>query len=207
MTTAADPSDGRESGDDAPSRPQAAPGLRAALRAARIEEAERGRALADLHGVDLARLEILRDRLAPMAAELPADADLFDFAVAPSPRPRLFIDMIGFVEMAADRRRYRLIQDTRDGRLVLHEGEGLGGTVEAVTAYVARRLVEREKMLASAAAPQRAPAARAADTGAASIPGWGSRLARLVLEYLGVAALVVLLWVLGHALFQWATRP
>lgn len=169
--------------------------LRTALRRARIDEAERARAIGDIHAVEVARLEVLRDRLEPLVAALPADATLFDFAVVPSPRPRLFVDMIGFVEMAADRRRYRLVQDTRDGRFVLHEAEGLDAATAAVTAYVARRLIEREKMLAAAGGPLPGSLPRAP---------WLAEAGRIVLEYLGVAALVVLFWVLGHVLFQWA---
>lgn len=173
------------------------PDLRSALRVARIEGAERSQAIAAVQGADVARLELLKERLAPVLAQVPADVDLFDAVVVPGPQPRLFIDMIGFVEMAHDRRRYRLVQDTRDGRLILVETERLDVMADAVTAYIARRLVEREKTLASRHALEIVPAATAA------APGRVRRVARIGLEYLGLAALVVLLWVFGHVLYQW----
>ena len=76
------------------------PDLRAALRTARAEDAERSRAVSDVRGVELARLEVLQARLDPVLAQVPDDIDMFDAALMPVPRPRLFIDMIGFVEMA-----------------------------------------------------------------------------------------------------------
>ena len=74
---------------------------------------------------------------------------MFDAGLVPGDKPRLFIDMLAFVEMARDRRTYRFLQDTRYGRITLIENDHLGPLVEAVTNYVARRLVEREKALAS----------------------------------------------------------
>ena len=57
--------------------------------------------------------------------------------------------MIGFVEMARDARSYILQQDTRHGRIRVAESESLETMVDAVTDYVARRLLERDKALAS----------------------------------------------------------
>jgi hypothetical protein len=57
--------------------------------------------------------------------------------------------MISFEEMDRDRRSYRFLQDTRHGRMVLADTEALGVMTEAVTKYIARRLVEREQALAS----------------------------------------------------------
>ena len=63
-------------------------------------------------------------------------------------RPRLFIDQIGFVEMDRDRRTYRFLQDTRHGRVTLRESDSVDELVEAITSYIAHRLIEREKALA-----------------------------------------------------------
>ena len=123
--------------------------LSAAIARARLENAERATALADLRGAEIARLEILRDQLAPTLAQLPKHCDLFDVALSPGERPRLFIDSIGFVEMAHDRRAYRLLQDTRHGRRQVCQSERPEELVEAITAYIAHRLIEREKALAS----------------------------------------------------------
>jgi hypothetical protein len=122
--------------------------LAGALRRARVENAEHSAALADLRAAEIARLELLGDALAPVLAQTPPDCDIFDVAVSPGARPRLFIDQIGFVEMDRDRRTYRFLQDTRHGRITLRESADLEELVEAVTNYIAHRLIEREKALA-----------------------------------------------------------
>jgi CRP-like cAMP-binding protein len=50
--------------------------------------------------------------------------------------------------MGRDKRQYRFLQDTRYGRTVLAESYDVPEIVQAVTRYVARRLVERERALA-----------------------------------------------------------
>ena len=60
--------------------------------------------------------------------------------IAYGERPRLFIDMIGFVEMGHDRRSYRFLQDTRHGRVLIAETERIDRAVAAITNYIARRL-------------------------------------------------------------------
>jgi hypothetical protein len=138
--------------------------LSAALRRARIDNAERSSGVADLRGAEIARLEILREQLEPILAQVPRDCDLFDIAISPSERPRLFIDAIGFVEMGHDRRSYRFSQDTRHGLIEICVNDRAENLVEAITAYIAHRLVEREKALASdfASGAGAAQAARAA---------------------------------------------
>lgn len=128
---------------------QAVPSIRHAMRRVRIEDAERTDVVAELRGAEQARLEMLAEALEPIFAQLPDDVDLFDAGVVPGERPRLFIDMIGFVDMGADKRTYRFVQDTRHGRVVILETERQERMVEAVTDYVARRLLERERALAS----------------------------------------------------------
>lgn len=122
--------------------------LKFALRRARLDEAERSEVIAELRGAEIARLELLREEVAPIMAELPQGADFFDFGLTLGEHPRLFIDMIAFVEMGRDRRVYCFQQDTRHGRVLLAESERLDPLVEAITNYVARRVVEREKALA-----------------------------------------------------------
>jgi hypothetical protein len=123
--------------------------LRLAIGRARVEEAERSEVIADLREAELARLELLQERLRPLFADVPAGVDTFDMGLMPGERPRLFVDMIAFIEMGHDRRSYRFMQDTRDGRVLIVESQRIEALTEAVTNYVARRLVEREKALAS----------------------------------------------------------
>jgi len=123
--------------------------LKAALRRARVEGAEQNEAVAELREAEIARLEILEEAARPIVEQVPADVDLFDLGIAHGERPRLFIDMIGFVEMAHDRRVYRFVQDTRHGRATIAESERVDRMIAAITNYIARRLVERERALAS----------------------------------------------------------
>jgi hypothetical protein len=134
--------------------------LKLAVRQARVDDAERTRVIAELRGAEIARLEMLRDELQPVLAEVPKDVDLFDLALVPSEHPRLFIDMIAFVEMGRDKRTYHFWQDTRLGRVTLAESERLEPMVEAITDYIARRLIEREKALAGDTTLDRAAAAQ-----------------------------------------------
>jgi hypothetical protein len=59
--------------------------------------------------------------------------------------------------MGRDKRTYRFVQDTRYGRIVLSESLDVPATVEAVTDYVARRIVEREQAIAVPPPPILAP--------------------------------------------------
>jgi hypothetical protein len=54
--------------------------------------------------------------------------------------------------MGRDKRQYRFVQDTRYGRAVLAESYEVADIGRAVTRYVARRMVERERALADDAA-------------------------------------------------------
>ena len=123
--------------------------LASALRRARTESAERSDVLHDLRDAALSRLEALREQLKPVFDAVPDTCDIFDPGIVPGERPRMFVDMIAFVEMARDRRTYRFEQDTRHGRVLLAESDRIEAIVKSVTDYVAHRLIEREKALAS----------------------------------------------------------
>ena len=179
-------------------------GLSAALRTARIEEAERSQVLGDLRDAEMARLDLLREMMEPVLAQIPPEAHLFDTGIVPGEHPRLFIDMIAFVEMARDRRTYRFLQDRRDGRVVLAETDSVGTMLRALTAYIARRLVEREKMLAgltdglsggSAAHGKPEPSAPVPEKAAPRRAAAGiARTLRLLIDGLGLVALGGLVW-------------
>ena len=122
--------------------------LKDAVRDARIEAAERSGVVVDLRDAEVARLELLNDALDPLFADIPAYVDLFDRGVSKGDVPRLWVDVIAHVEMGRDKRQYRFVQDTRYGRAVLAESYEVRDIVQAVTRYVARRMVERERALA-----------------------------------------------------------
>ena len=123
--------------------------LKEAVRDARIEAAERSGVVVDLRDAELARLELLEDALTPLFKEIPANVELFDTGISQGDTPRLWIDVIAHVEMGRDKRQYRFVQDTRYGRAVLAESYQVPEIAHAVTRYVARRMVERERALAS----------------------------------------------------------
>jgi hypothetical protein len=61
--------------------------------------------------------------------------------------------------MGRDKRIYRFVQDSRFGRMVLAESHEVAAIVNAVTDYVARRMIEREHALV--ATPMAEPVAAA----------------------------------------------
>jgi hypothetical protein len=124
-------------------------GLRDALRKARADTAERSAVIIDLRAAELTRLDLLKEQLEPIIAGLPDTIEMFDLGVTRGDPARLFIDMVAFVELGRDKRSFRFVQDTRYGRAVLVESDEIGAVVEAVTDYIARRLVERERALAA----------------------------------------------------------
>src|SRR5262245_13356711 len=137
-----------ESAEAAKPEDEGAHRLREALRKARIESAERTGVVVDLHDAEVARLELLNEALDPIFAEIPPDIDLFDRGISRGETPRLWLDAIAHVTMGRDKRVYRLVQDTRYGRKVLAESPELAPIADAVTKYLARRMIERERALA-----------------------------------------------------------
>ena len=123
--------------------------LREAMRSARIEAAERSAVIVDLRDAEAARLEMLNEALDPVFEELPPEhLDLFDRGLGAGTQPRLWVDMVAHVAMGRDKRTYRFLLDTANGRRILAESLDMEPIVAAVTSYVARRLVAREQMLA-----------------------------------------------------------
>jgi hypothetical protein len=128
--------------------------LRDALRKARIEAADRTGVVVDLRDAEVARLEILNEALDPLFAQVPDNVDLFDRGVSQGETPRLWIDVVAHIMMGRDKRIYRFVQDTRHGRIVLAESHEVPAIVDAVTDYVARRMIEREHALVAGPAPE-----------------------------------------------------
>ena len=127
--------------------------LKDALRKARVDSAERSGIVVDLHDAEVARLELLREALVPLFAEIPPEVDLFDLGISRGEAPKLWIDAIAHIAMGRDKRVYRFVQDTRYGRRVLAESVHVEEIVQTVTRYLAQRLVERDRALADLASP------------------------------------------------------
>ncbi len=136
----------RKSATTAPDREASSP-LKQAVHLARVEAAERSSVVIDLRDAEVARLELLNEALDPLFAEIPPEVELFDRGVSRGETPRLWIDAVVHIAMGRDKRTYRLLQDSRFGRRVLAELLDIPELVKAVTDYVARRLVERERAL------------------------------------------------------------
>ena len=184
-------------------QPPAVSRLKEAMRRARIELAERSAVIVDMRNAEIARLELLGEALDPIFAEIPPHIELFDRGVVPGDPPRLWIDMIAHVVMGRDKRVYRFVQDTQYGRRILAESGDIGEIVEAITRYVARRLVERERMLegdsALIAHDELADAARRRRR------RWRLALAFVVGLAVGAAGLLAVAWLVGRQLIRSAS--
>ena len=141
---------GRKRKSDAPASAAAPPPpspLTQATHQARVEAAERTSVVVDLRDAEVARLELLNEALEPLFGEIPPEVELFDRGVSRGDTPRLWIDSVAHIAMGRDKRVYRFLHDTRVGRRVLAESHEIADIVKAVTSYVARRLVERQRAL------------------------------------------------------------
>jgi hypothetical protein len=138
-----------------PGEPPSPERLKEALRKARVDQAERTGVVVDLHDAEVARLEILNEALDPLFEEIPAAIDLFDRGISRGETPRLWIDAIAHIGMGRDKRLYRFLQDTRYGRKVLAESLNVAEMADAITKYVAQRMIERERALVDSTLPPR----------------------------------------------------
>ncbi len=139
---------GRKRKSEAPDRAaEAESPLKAAIHQARVEAAERTSVVVDLRDAEVARLELLNEALDPLFGDIPSEVDLFDRGVSGGETPRLWIDAVAHVAMGRDKRSYRFLHDNHMGRHVLAESHEIAEIVQAVTAYVARRLIERQRAL------------------------------------------------------------
>ncbi|MBN9136150.1 MAG: hypothetical protein J0I92_08900, partial [Phyllobacterium sp.] len=118
-----------------------------AIRGAQVAAADRGDVVIDMKEADLARIEILAQDLKPVFDEVPADDEQWDFAISTGLQPRLWIDATAHVMMGRDRRTYRFVRDTRLGRSVLAESPEVKPISDAVTTYIAERIVELQRMM------------------------------------------------------------
>ncbi len=123
--------------------------LRTAIREARLAEADRSDVIVALRDGEIARLDLLREELEEVFAEIPEDVDLIACEILPGNPPRMWVDVLAYVVMGPDKRTYRFLKSVRHGRQVLHETTSVQDMAGRITAYVAHRLIERERALAS----------------------------------------------------------
>ena len=121
--------------------------LQQAIRDVRISQAERDDVIVELRESERIRLELLAEALEGVFDDLPNDVDEFALAVLPGNPPRFWVDATSFVMMGRDKRVYRFVKDTRLGRTVLSEDTDVDVIADAVTQYVAERIVLRERAL------------------------------------------------------------
>jgi hypothetical protein len=121
--------------------------LAAALRSARLDEALKTDVVMAGREADYLRLSLLQDHLQPIFDDIPPHVDMFDIGLIAGERPRLWIDMVSFVEMNPENKNYRFYKDSFDGRKLLFENNNPVDMMKIVTQYIARRLVSREKLI------------------------------------------------------------
>ncbi|MGH6926188.1 MAG: hypothetical protein ACRED5_20875 [Propylenella sp.] len=121
--------------------------LKHAIREVRIAQSEQNDVVSDLREAEQARLELLSEALEGVCKDLPPGHDQLLLGVLPGQPPRFWVDATSFVVMARDKRQYQFAKDTRLGRTVLKESASLEVIADAVTRYVAERIVEREQAI------------------------------------------------------------
>ena len=121
--------------------------LKAAVDAVRNRQADQRDVVVDLGEAEKARLDLLATELLPLFEEIDDADDRFELAVSRGDRPRMWIDMTTFVTMGHDKLSYRLLKDTRMGRIVMAETDKMQKMADFVSEYVAEKVIEREKMI------------------------------------------------------------
>jgi hypothetical protein len=142
-------------------RGRPAPDLKRVLREVRIAHAERNDTIVEMREAEQARLELLAEALEGVFDDLPEDQEQLLLGLLPGRPPRYWVDATSFVMMGRDKRQYQFAKDTRLGRTVLAESQSVEAIADAVTRYVAERIVEREQAVEAdwvraAARPRRA---------------------------------------------------
>ncbi len=144
--------------DIAQSRNLAAIALAEAINRARLQQSERHASASEAasHADRNARissedrLQQLRRKMEPLYAAIPQEVELFDLGFISAEKPRLFVDIIAFVEMSMDQNQYRFVKEARSGRSVMLETGDETVLIAHITDYIARRLIERENAIEDA---------------------------------------------------------
>ena len=127
--------------------------LKDALRKARVDQAERTGVVVDLHDAEVARLECLNEALDPLFAEIPAEVDLFDRGISRGETPRLWIDASPMSSWAATSASTASCRTPATAARCSPRSVNIPEMVDAVTKYLAQRLIERERALAGNTMP------------------------------------------------------
>lgn len=172
-----------------PGDPPGTPSLDQALRKARLAEAAHFDALLDIRDAATLRLQVLKEELQPVIAGRRDVGEFVELSLVPGFPPRLWVDLVSYVIMAPDARTFRFQRDTSAGHEVLFETVNRKEMAEKVTAYVAHRLIERQRLMA--ASSKDTPAASPAYSGLTLVLAWFSGFA------LGVLALFLALALLS----------
>ena len=118
------------------------------VREVKIAAADRTDVVVDIRDADRARLELLAQEIQPLLDDIDPGDDRFDFGISPGLQPRLWIDSVAHVHMGRDRRVYLFVRDTRLGRVIMSDTSDMAATADAVSRYIAERVIERERILA-----------------------------------------------------------
>ena len=121
--------------------------LSAAIIEVKSARADKEDVVHEIRDLQRARLDMLKQELQDVIEDVPEDDETFDFAISSGTQPRFWIDAVAHVGIGRDRRSYRFVRETRAGRVVLAESENIEPISEAVTRYVAERIVERKRQL------------------------------------------------------------
>ncbi len=93
------------------------------------------------------RLELLAVELQPVFEQVPDDNDQFAFVLTNGETPRLWLDLSSHVRMGSNYRQYQLVKDTRMGRAILASTDDINRMRQAVTDYIAGKMLERERLI------------------------------------------------------------
>ena len=126
-------------------RPRRGGELKRVVREVRIARAERNDVAANVGEAEQAQLERLGDALEGVFQELPQDHEQLLLGLLPGKPPRFWVDATSFVTVVGDERQYVFAKDTRLGRTVLAQSSDAEAIADAVTRYVAERMVERNR--------------------------------------------------------------
>lgn len=178
-----------------------------AIRDVKNAMADRDDVVVEIREVTRTRLELLAAELESVIADASAEHPGFDFAISSGQQPRYWIDAVAHVALGRDRRTYRFVRDTRNGRILLAESTEVKQVADAVTRYVAERIVERQRdldaapVLAAEPAAEEIPATAPAKVADAAQPVRAAELPKRdrAQEFMSTAALMLLGIVLGAA--------